>query len=64
MTILNNDMKKLILSGDAGLLDGLYQIQSNLAGSSPTDTRSLLFLHNKTPSFGQGLFIFLIYETF
>jgi len=29
MTILNKDMKKLILSGDAGLLDGLYQIQSN-----------------------------------
>lgn len=43
MTILNKDMKKLILSGDAGLLDGLYQIQSKLAGSSPADTHSLLF---------------------
>lgn len=43
MTILIYDMKKLILSGDAGLLDGLYQIQSNLAGSSPIDTHSLFF---------------------
>lgn len=48
MTILNIDMKESILSGDAGLLDGLYQIQYNLAGSSPTDTHSLFFLATLT----------------